>query len=353
MGLNIMRALTLASMALLIFGPGGINAASEAASKQIVNLGSELPSQIVTRQLEIKNSGNRALRFTLLKTSCGCLSAEVSPETLVPGEVATLSMRLVTHSIPGHAEVSALLVGRRGGKQYTSEYTIKYKVQPMVLISLPDQNVPSPTIIDLGTMKQKSLASPIRINVHRGSFPAEWNMLKCSCSARGVTVATRRLGRGSWTLRLVLSNQRLFGEHTFLLRFTFLNHGKLLSYHLAEPVEINVTGLLSLVPSSLLIGTLEPAKTFARTITLWSRDAATVPKFLSATSTTPKNMIATIVRGGSAVHIAFSPRKMRGPAAGRINFVVLYGSRKIKLSEEYFAYILKRHGELIPKQVPH
>jgi hypothetical protein len=342
----------VASLALLILGQRRINASSDSVSKQIVNLGTQLPSQTITKQLRVKNSGSRALMFTLLKTSCGCLSAKVFPETLAPGAAATLSMRVVTHSLPGQASISALLIGQQGNKKYASEYIIKYNVQPMILISLPGAKLISPTIIDLGRRKQQSLKHPIRINVRRGSFPAEWNVLKCSCIEHGVTVTTHRVGPDNWTLRLLFSNQHLFGEHTYLLRFTFINHGKLLSYRLIEPVEINITGFLSLVPSSLLIGTLKPGKEFAHTITLWSRDASVAPKVLRATCTTPTHMTVRIVRGGSAVHIVFDPKMKRGPIAGKIKFLLLYGSKKIKLNEDYFAYILKRHGEPIPKQVP-
>ncbi len=121
--------------------------------------------------------------------------------------------------------------------------------------------------------------------------------------------------------------------------------------HRTELTVSKVTEAVSLVPSSLLVGTVKPDEKFRAKINLWSRNASIIPKFLTATSTKRKQITASITNGGRSVTLTFIPGKVRGAISGDLIFKVQYGPKVIRLHEDYFAYVLRRHGEPIPKQV--
>ncbi len=321
------------------------------ASTQTISLGARLPGRVIPRTLRIRNTANQPLHFSLLRTSCGCLSAKVAPTTVAPGALATLSLRIVTHELPGPSQVSAVLVGNEGTARHVWQYSVTYTVRRMIQVFPPGPRFGSPVAIDLGIIKQRALGRPITLSVVRGGFPARWDTLLCRVVNRAGAVSVRKLRPGRWSLRLSIIDHRLLGTQSFPLRFTFLDHGKPLAYHLTEPVVFTATGALSLVPSSLLVGTLKPDEKFHAMIKLWSRDASIIPRFLSAESTA-KQMTTSITNGGRGVAVPFIPGQNRGPISGEIQFKVQYGSKVVNLHGDYFAYVLKRHGEPIPRQMP-
>ena len=315
----------------------------------IINLGTQLPGRIMTRVVVIHNRGSHTLRFRQLSTSCGCVTATVSPHTLKAGGTAKLRLRIVTHLDAGPASISALLVGHLGGKAWAREWIIKYVIHPMVVITPPAGALLSTQAIDLGHIKRRQLAKPIVLDVYRGSYPAHWSTLACTCGSAGLLIKVKPLTSRRWQVVIRFPNLDIVGTHDCRLHFSFLNHGKPLAYRLEEDLEFSVRGTLSLVPSSLLIGTLKPSSDYHTDITLWSADPSVTPRFISGRSTAPQYVHVRILDHGTIARITVAPKDKREALPGRLRFVVQYGKSRVVMHENFFAYILKRHGEPVKK----
>ncbi len=315
----------------------------------IINLGTQLPGRVMSRVVPIHNRGAHVLRFNQLSTSCGCVTASLSPHVVNPGGKATLKLRIVTHLDTGPASISALLLGHVGGKRWAREWIIKYVIHPMVVIMPPRRALTSTQAIDLGHITRRQLAKPLVLNVYRGSYPAHWSTLACTCGSADLFIKVKPLTSRHWQVVIHFPNLDIVGTHDERLRFSFLNHGKPLAYRLEEDLEFSVRGTLSLVPSSLLIGTLKPASHYHTDITLWSADPSVTPRFISGRSTAPQYVHVRILDHGTIARITVTPKDKREALPGRLRFVVQYGKSRVVMHENFFAYILKRHGEPVKK----
>ena len=84
---------------------GFVRATAPATRSQMiartVNLGPQLPSQILIRRVSVPNLGSATMRISKIITSCGCLSVVLQPGVIPPGKAATLYLKLITHDFPG------------------------------------------------------------------------------------------------------------------------------------------------------------------------------------------------------------------------------------------------------------
>jgi hypothetical protein len=336
---------TLVVALVVIVGAGCPAAVAASNSARIINLGTQLPGRIMNRVELIHNRGRHKLRFTQLSTSCGCVTASVSPHVVKPGGNATLRLRIVTHLDPGPASISALLLGKAGTKAWAREWTIKYVIHPMLVIMPPRHALISTQAVDIGHIKRRQLAKPIVLDVYRGNYPAKWTKLTCRCGSKDLRISIKPINDRHWRVILAFANRDIVGTHDYRLHFSFLDHGKPLTYHLEEDLELTVRGTLSLVPSSLLIGTLKADQTYRTDITLWSADPAITPQFISGHSTAPGYVHVQVINHGKKARITVTPKDKREAFPGRLTFVVRYGKKDITMHENFFAYILKRHGE--------
>ncbi len=332
-------------------------AAAPANRPHIINLGAQLPGRIMNRVVVIHNPGAHALRLYRLSTSCGCVTASVSPHVIKPGATATLKLRIITHLDPGPASISALLLGHLGKEPWAREWIIKYVIHPMLVIPPPAHSILSTQAIDLGHIKRRRLAKPIVLNVYRGNYLAHWTKLACRCNSRELMISVKPINSRHWRIIIHFTTLDIVGTHNYRLRFSFLNHGKPLAYHLDEALEFTVRGTLSLVPASLLVGIIKADSIYHRDITLWSADPAITPRFIGASSSAPDNIHIQIIDHGQKARITLTPKAKREAFPGRLTFVVQYGKQRITMHENFFAYILKRHGEpskklIVPKGPP-
>ncbi len=320
-------------------------AAAPANRPHIINLGAQLPGRIMNRVVVIHNPGAHALRLYRLSTSCGCVTASVSPHVIKPGATATLKLRIITHLDPGPASISALLLGHVSKKPWAREWIIKYAIHPMLVIMPPGHALSSTQAIDFGHITRARLAKPIVLDAYRGNYPARWTKLTCRSGSRDLKIAIKPAGTDHWHVVIDFTSRDIVGSQDYRLHFSFLNHGKPLPYHLTEDLELTVRGTLSLVPSSLLIGTLKPDSHYHTDIKLWSADPAITPRFVSGHASAPAYVHVKIVNHGANARITVTPKDRREAFPGRLTFVVQFGDRRVTMHENFFAYILKRHGE--------
>ena len=339
------RLLGLMTALVVIVGVSCRAAVAPTNGPHIISLGTQLPGRIMNRVELIHNRGRHKLRFTQLSTSCGCVTASVSPHVVKPGGKATLKLRIVTHLDPGPARISALLLGKVGTKAWAREWTIKYVIHPMLVIMPPHRALISTQSIDLGHMKRRQLAKPIVLDVYRGNYPAKWSKLACRSGSKDLKISIKPISDRHWRVILAFINRDVVGAHDYRLHFSFLHRGKPLAYHLEEDLELTVRGTLSLVPSSLLIGTLKANQIYHTDITLWSADPAVIPQFISGHSTAPEYVHVKITDHGNKARITVTPKNKREAFPGRLSLLVRYGKKDITMHENFFAYILKRHGE--------
>jgi hypothetical protein len=83
-------ALLLVAMLGLLLVACGAGQPQITLEKAGVDLGDVVNGVVVTREVAVQNTGNKALIIEAVSTSCGCTKATLEPMTIAPGESATL-----------------------------------------------------------------------------------------------------------------------------------------------------------------------------------------------------------------------------------------------------------------------
>lgn len=234
-------------------------ASSRASSRdlqhtKIVNLGSQLPGQLLVVRETLQNTYRSTLNFMALHTSCGCLSGVVDPLVLKSRDRAKLVLRLLTHGASGRAEVSALLVGHTGRHTVYKRYVVKNHVRQMVNIFGPGHGALTPGYVDIGSVPFTKLSTSISLRVVRGGFNARWGKLECFSGNSAVVAEVHPMYAGLWRVSLHFITSDMIGPQSVDLRFLFLHGGKPLRYQLNEVVSLNVVGPITLCPRAVVSG---------------------------------------------------------------------------------------------------
>ena len=79
-------------IALAAAACGPVGAPDIQLSSDRIDLGTLTNGEVEEFQVDVRNTGNAPLMIEAVTTSCGCTSASVSPQTIQPGQVVTLSV---------------------------------------------------------------------------------------------------------------------------------------------------------------------------------------------------------------------------------------------------------------------
>lgn len=305
-----------------------------------IDLGTQLPGQSLVIREKLRNTYQAALRFTSLRTSCGCLSGAVSPLTLQPGSSATLVLRLLTHGVSGKAGVSALLSGRAGRHVVYKRYIVQYHVRQMVNIFGPGRAESTPGYVDIGSVPLAKLTTPVSLRVMRGGFRARWDTLECFSNDHDVSARVRSVNAHEWRVSLRFLAANTVGPQSADLRFVFLHNGKPLRYQLNEVVSLNVVGPVTLCPKELLIGVIRRGQRFEQRLSLWPDKPGTALRFLGAKIDDARHFRIRITGGGTVAFAIFTPGKMHGRVSGSAQLLIEYNGTKYRVCLNYLGYVV-------------
>ena len=103
----MIKMLTIACLGILLFASDGasaqeivVNKASKINIKpESWDFGKITEQKILSRDFEVKNTGNDVLTIKNITTSCGCTTASISSKDISPGDSATLNVKIDARQI--------------------------------------------------------------------------------------------------------------------------------------------------------------------------------------------------------------------------------------------------------------
>ncbi|MHB1768052.1 MAG: hypothetical protein ACYCUV_09410 [Phycisphaerae bacterium] len=309
-----------------------------------VNLGNQLPGQVLHRRVLVRNTGPVTMNFSKVITSCGCIRATVRPEVLPSGKTATLSLAIATRPWPGPELITATLFGTTGSTPIVRQYLVRYTVRRLMRIAGSKGTLGEPYYLDCGTISVGSNPKPFQVSVTRGTYPARWDAWRCSTGSRELAASIRKTGNGTWMLSLIPKGLAILGSQSYILRFSFYNKGRKLQYHYSQPVNFTVRGPVELEPGSVFFGAISYGTTVSKNLKLISYATGQMAKgrILSATSTDPRHATVSIGDGGKGLRVAFHAVGTHGQATGRFLVAAEYHEARYRFRIDYLADVFGR-----------
>ena len=308
-----------------------------------VELGAQLPGQLLVRRINVVNTGSTPLRFTHIASSCGCLQSSLNRAVVPPGGKATLRLALGTHMWSGPAIVTAALLGNRGSHAVALRYHFYYTVRR--LIRLGDGgpgNSAEPYYLDLGAITAGDEPKPFRVVVTRGSYPTPWDKWRCTVSDAALAAKVKRLGKNRWQLSLTpRKTTEVLGSQSYLLHFSFYRGGTKLPYHYAQPVNFTVRGPVELRPENLFFGVTTRGATVVKGLRIVdSRTGLVGGTILRAVCMGPGRVTTSITERGKSLLASFRGTGLNGRAAGHLVVTAALAGRRYQFRVDYLAYVL-------------
>ena len=328
-------------------GGAAVPPAGTAPVTHTINLGPQLPGQILTEKETVANPGTTTMRFSRVITSCGCAGGELRPALLPPGKTATLNMRLTTLYSPGVEAVSAMLYGRAGTARVIRQYRFEFSVHRMIRISGPGGGSPDLSYyLNLGTISAGAKPAPFRLLIRRGGYPGHWDTLGCSANSARIAAGLKQSGRNNWRLSLLPKNLTILGSQSYLLRFSFHHKGKELPYHYSVPVSFKVRGPMELAPDSVFFGAVPYGSTLVKRLRLVTSEEGQAGKgrIVSARSAGPGHAVVSVTDDGAGLRAAFHAIGTPGRATGRFLVTAEYRGEKYDFRVDYLAYVVGNQG---------
>jgi hypothetical protein len=197
-----------------------------------IDLGSQLPGQILQRRVVIRNTGSQTMHFTQIMTSCGCLQSTLQPQTIRAGAASILTLQIATRPWTGPELVTVTLMGTMKAAPLVRRYLVRYTVRRLIRIRGTQDNSGEPYYLDIGTLSVGAKPKPFQVSITRGTYPPHWDTLRCSTSDPRLAAKVRPIGRDSWILSLIPRGLSILGSQSYQLRFSFYRGGKELPYHI-------------------------------------------------------------------------------------------------------------------------
>lgn len=339
--LCLISALTIAILCAVTSLPSLGTAIPKFLPPKAIDLGAQLPNQLLVIRETLRNKYQTPLGFTRLRTSCGCLSGAVSPLRLRPGRGGKLVLRLLTHGASGKAGVSALLSGRAGRHIVYQRYVIQYHVRQMVNTFGPGRTQSTPGYVDIGSVPLAKLAAPVSLRVMRGGFRARWDTLECFSNNHDIAVKVHPVNGRQWRVSLRFLAVNTIGPQSADLRLAFLHNGKPLRYQLNEIVSLNVVGPIKLSPQELLLGVIRRGQSIEQRLSLWPDKPGTTPRLLGAEVGDPRHFRIRVAKGGTVAFAIFTPGKLHGRVHGSAQLLVDYNGTKYHVCLGYLGYVVQ------------
>ncbi len=320
--------------------PGGGQAA------QTIELGDQLPGQLLYRQVIVPNSGRATISISQVGVSCGCLHSVLRPNIIVPGKAGVLQLQIATRPWTGPEVITATLNGTAGPTRITRRYLIRYTVRRLIRIKGPKGTSGEPYYLDLGAITLGSRAQCFHAVITRGTYPARWDSWRCFVDNPGLSAGVAKVGKSRWRLSLVPTGQATIGSQSYRLQFAFFRKGRELPYHYTQPVNFKVRGPVAIEPGSVLFGAVRCGTIKIKRLRLIASATGSVgdPQIVSVRSNDPKHAFATITNGGSGLGATFRAPRAQGQFSGRFLVTVEYRGVRYHFRLDYLAYAYGKRG---------
>ncbi len=312
-----------------------------------IDLGSQLPGQILQRRVVIRNTGSQTMHFTQIMTSCGCLQSTLQPQTIRAGAASILTLQIATRPWTGPELVTVTLMGTMKAAPLVRRYLVRYTVRRLIRICGTQDNSGEPYYLDIGTLSVGAKPKPFQVSITRGTYPPHWDTLRCSTSDPRLAAKVRPIGRDSWMLSLIPRGLTILGSQSYQLRFSFYRGGKELPYHYSQPVNFMVRGPVSIEPDSIFFGAVPYDSTVIKHLQLVTSATGQIGKgrILSATSTDPCHAVVAVTGGGKGLRATFHAAGTQGRSTGRFLVTARYGDSQYQFRVDYLVYVLGKGGK--------
>lgn len=102
-----------------------------AINETYYNFGSIGPTDVVTREFVIANTGEAPLTISRAYTTCGCTTADLTASVILPGKVALLTLRLDAgfHDVRGQTVRRGVILENNDPKQSSAEIWVQASVR--------------------------------------------------------------------------------------------------------------------------------------------------------------------------------------------------------------------------------
>lgn len=312
----------------------------------VVDLGAELPGQILERRVLVRNAGPAIIKISRVITSCGCLHTTLQPQLIAPGKAGVLTLQIATRPWAGREFITATVFGCAGSTPIVRRYLVQYTVRRLVRFAGSKDSVGEPYYLDLGAISFGSSPKPFQVSVTRGTYPAHWDAWRCSTSAPGLAAKVRCVGRDSWMLSLIPKGLTILGSQSYRLRFSFYRGDEELPYHYSQPVNFMVRGSVRIEPGSVFFGAVPFGSTVVKHLHLVTgkTDQSGNGRILSVKSTDPKRAAVAITGGGKGLRVTFRAVGTHGQATGRFVVTSEYGGSRYQFRVDYLAYVTAKQG---------
>ena len=312
-----------------------------------IDLGPQLPDQLLHDRLRGTNSESATVHFSQLITSCGCLSGVLYPSAIPAGKTGTLTLTLATPDWAGTKVVTALLYGTMGSASADRRYVVTYSVHRMIRVTGWRATLGEAYYLDLGSILVGSMLIPFQVTITRGSYPVRWDTLRCSTNTKYMATRLVRNGKRRWLLSVVPKDLTMLGSQSYVVRFSFYCGNRELNYHLSLPVNFTVRGPVAIEPDSIFFGAVPYDSTVIKNLQLVTSTTGQIGKgrILSATSTDPGHAAVAVTGGGKGLRATFHAVGTQGRSTGRFLITARYGGSQYQFRVDYLAYVLGKGGK--------
>ena len=308
----------------------------------VMYLGSVLPGTVISRCMRIQNSTGVVILVKRTMVSCGCTRASLSSMVISPKSADTLTFQIATHQWPGPGAVTIALIGKRGSKPWHYTMQVSYHVRRMVRVAFGGhKQLTTEGFADLGTLLPSARRLP-PVNLVRGTYPAEWEELRCKVPGGILTAGIKRLSTSHWRISLMRKRPYYYGSQSCMLRFFFIHKGKTLSYRLYDPVTFRIEGPVDLTPSSIFFGLADAGKELHKRIKIWvgAPKKGQIFRISSViTSGTAHYLRTRVSHNGQSVLLSLQAKELTGRVTGHIIIIVSSPGKKYRFREDYLAYV--------------
>jgi hypothetical protein len=304
----------------------------------ISNIGVLAPGQKIRRIINFRNQFRQPFMVRSVIASCGCTSAKLltRPDSkIAPGSHVPLCVDIIARVWPGKEDVEVAVVGTAGGSAKVLRYLFQYQVKNLIQFPRGSYNV------DLGKITESSLPQWKSLNIERGDNPMPWDQMRCTALDQSIEARLDRPHHGDYQLRLHIARTSSLGIRSCMLRFTFYDRGKKLSYHLDRPVVFRVVGPVDLAPESILFGAVSRGKAITRTLRLFVKtQSQSNPYRIVAIHVTKGSPITGLISsGGQTAQITLKTAGVHASADGHVGVVITNGRRSYIFRENYLALV--------------
>lgn len=113
------------------FLPGGGPQPAVAVSEQYHDFGSLGPSEVVTREFVIANTGEAPLTISRAYTTCGCTTADFTSAVIPPGKVSIMTLRFDAgfHDVRGETVRRGVIIENNDPDRSTVEIWVEARIR--------------------------------------------------------------------------------------------------------------------------------------------------------------------------------------------------------------------------------